>query len=67
MAENPFRTPRESRSVTLTFRMTPTEHDAVKKAADAEKVEIVDLIREGLGLVLERRERNPAARKERRR
>ena len=66
MAENPFNLPRENRSVTVTFRMTPTEHDAVKRIADRDGVEIVDLIREGLGLVLERRAA-AAPRKERKR
>ena len=69
MAENPFNTPRESRSVTLTFRMTPTEHKAVKDAADADGVEIVDLVREGLRLVLDSRGQRgkSAPRKERQR
>jgi hypothetical protein len=52
---NPFAQQREARSVTVTFRMTPTEHQAVKAIADREAVEIVDLIREGLGLVVDRR------------
>ena len=55
MSDNPFDVPRESRSVTLTVRMTPTEHAAVKAAADADGKEIVDLVREGLRLVLDRR------------
>ena len=67
MADNPFNTPRESRSVTVTFRMTPTEHEAVKAVANAEGVEIVDLIREGLGLVLDRRTKGNAPRRERQR
>ena len=54
MADNPFSQPRENRSITVTFRMTPTEHRVVKNAADARGVEIVDLIREGLGHVLAR-------------
>ena len=66
MSDNPFSTPREARSITVTLRMTPTEHAAVKAAADAEGKEIVDLIREGLGLVLDRK-RAAAPRKERRR
>lgn len=54
--ENPFAQPRESRSVTVTFRMTPTEHAAVKAIADREGLDLVDLIREGLGHVIERRQ-----------
>lgn len=54
--ENPFSQPREARSVTVTFRMTPTEHGAVKAIADREGAEIVDLIREGLGHVIEQRQ-----------
>ena len=33
--------------------MTPTEHAAVKAAAEARGIEIVDLIRAGLALVLD--------------
>ena len=66
MSDNPFTTPREARSITVTLRMTPTEHAAVKAAAKEAGVEIVDLIREGLGLVLDRK-RTAAPRKERQR
>ena len=34
MSANPFTQPREAKSITLTFRMTPTEHAAVKAVAD---------------------------------
>ncbi len=56
MPDNPFTQPREARSVTLTFRMTPSEHAAVKAIADREGTEIVDLVREGLGHVIEQRQ-----------
>ena len=65
MAENPFSIAREARSITLTFRVTPTEHAALKAAADADGVDIVDLIREGLRLALDARLKAP--RKERKR
>ena len=59
MAENPFSIAREARSITLTFRVTPTEHAALKAAADAGGVDIVDLIREGLRLALDARPKAP--------
>jgi hypothetical protein len=54
MADNPFNVPREARTVTLTFRMTPTEHKAVQARAEAEGKDLVDVVREGLALVLDR-------------
>ena len=55
-SDNPFTKPRETRSITLTFRVTPTEHAAMVKAAGTtQRSGLVDLIREGLGLIIERR------------
>ena len=54
MDGNPFKTPRETRSITLTLRVTPSEHKALEDRARTEGVEIVELIREGLGLALDR-------------
>lgn len=59
MAEpNPFKAPRETRSITLTFRVTPTEHAAMAAAAGKDRNDLVNLIREGIGLAIDKRRKD---------
>ncbi len=53
MSPNPFTTPTQKKSVMLTFRMTPAEHEAVRSVVGDKRSAIVDFIRRGLYLAME--------------
>lgn len=61
--DNPFREAREPREITITFRVTRSEHDAIVAAVGTGRGAIKDLIREGLAIALENRRQRQKARK----
>jgi hypothetical protein len=53
---NPFAGPDETRDITLTFRVTPAEHDALVTLVGTKRGAINKLIREGLALAIDARQ-----------
>lgn len=54
---NPFAGPTTTKSVTLTFRVTPEQHAAIVATVGNKRGAIKNLIHEGLGLAIERHQR----------
>ena len=59
---NPFQ-PKEVRSLIKPTRYTQAEYDAVMAIATRENVDFSDLVREGLGLVIAKRNKQAKGRK----
>lgn len=51
--DNPFAAPRESKSVTITFRITPSEHAALLSLAKKLKLDSVGAIRAALAALMD--------------
>ena len=56
--DNPFRNEPERRNITLTFRVTKAEHDAMVSVAGTKRGAIKDLIREGISLAIDKRRKS---------
>lgn len=53
--DNPFRDEPQTRDITLTFRVTKAEHDAMVAVAGKKRGALKGLIREGIALALDKR------------
>jgi hypothetical protein len=54
--DNPFRDAPQPRDITITFRVTKAEHDAIVAKVGTKRGAIKNLIREGIALALDRRQ-----------